>query len=103
LIVWTRSARALRPSAVSARIAPGRAVPALRRAAGPAGLGGPRGTDGIQQVGLALPAPVLAVRADCLHDPDAGRGDVAGQARAVASGPFDAGQGDGPEPRPTNR
>jgi Aldo/keto reductase family len=33
-----------------------------------------------------------------LDDPDPGRGDVAGQARAVAAGPLDADQGDGPEP-----
>jgi hypothetical protein len=74
------------------------AVAALGRAAGPAGLGGPGGADGIQRVGLALPAAVLAVRAVHFHDPDAGRGDVAGQARAVAAGPLDADQGDGPEP-----
>jgi hypothetical protein len=49
-----------------------RAVPALGRAAGPAGLRGPGGTDRIQRVGLALPAPVLAVRTVHLDDPDAG-------------------------------
>ena len=74
------------------------AVPALRRAAGPAGLGGPGGADGIQRVGLALPAAVLAVGAVHLDDPDAGRGDVAGQAGAVAAGPLDPDQADGPEP-----
>ena len=75
-----------------------RAVPALRRAAGPAGLRGPGRADGIERVGLARPAPVLAVRAVHLHDPDAGRGDVAGQARAVAASPLDPGQAHRPEP-----
>ena len=53
-----------------------RAVPALRRAAGPAGLGGPGGADRVQRVGLALAAAVLPVRAVHLDDPDAGRGDM---------------------------
>src|SRR2546422_2685804 len=35
----------------------------LGRAAGPAGLGGPGGADGIQRIGFALPAAVLAVGA----------------------------------------
>jgi len=48
--------------------------------------------------GLALPAPVLPVRADCPDHPDASSGDMAGQSGAVAAGPFDTGQGDGPEP-----
>ena len=74
------------------------AVPALRRAAGPAGLGGPGSADRVQRVGLALPAPVLAVRAVHLDDPDAGGCHVPGQARAVAAGPLDPDQGDGPEP-----
>ena len=74
------------------------AIAALRRAAGPAGLGGAGGADGVQRVGLALPAPVLAVRAVHLDDPDTGRGDVAGQAGAVAAGAFDPDQADGPEP-----
>ena len=56
------------------------AVPAFRRAAGPAGLGGPGGTHRIQGIGLALPAAVLPVGTVHLHDPDAGRGDVPGQA-----------------------
>jgi hypothetical protein len=83
---------------ISARIAPGRAVPALRRAPGPAGLGGPGGTDRIQRIGLALPATVLTVGTVHFDDPDPGRGDVAGQARAVAARALDADQGDGPEP-----
>ena len=73
------------------------AVPALRRAPGPARLGGPGGTDRIQRVGLALPAAVLAVGAVHFDDPDASRGDVAGQARAVAARALDADQGDDPE------
>jgi hypothetical protein len=96
-----------RPGAFSCGAAPGdhqradrldRAVPALWRAAGPAGLRGPGRADGIQRVGFALPAAVLAVGAVHFHDPDAGRGDVPGQASAVAAGPLNADQGDGPEP-----
>src|SRR5205823_3301114 len=45
-----------------------RAVPAFWLSAGPPGLGGPGRADGVQRVGLALPAPVLAVRAVYLHD-----------------------------------
>src|SRR5712691_7693556 len=56
------------------------AVPAFRRAAGPAGLRGPGGADGVERVGLALPAAGLAGGADDLDDPDAGGGEVAGQA-----------------------
>ena len=39
------------------------AVPSLGCAAGAAGLSGPRGTDRIQRVGLALPAAGLAIGA----------------------------------------
>src|ERR1039457_7666771 len=53
---------------------------------------------GVQRVGLALPAAVLAVGAVHFDAPDAGRGDVAGQARAVAAGALDADQCAGPEP-----
>ncbi len=74
------------------------AVPALGRAAGPARLGGPGRADRIQRVGLALPAPVLAVGPVDLDDPDAGRGDVPGQSGAVTAGPFDPDQADRPEP-----
>ena len=73
------------------------AVPALRGAAGPAGLRGPGSADRVQRVGLALRATVLPVGAVYLDDPDACRGDVAGQSGAVTAGPFDADQGDGPE------
>jgi hypothetical protein len=45
-----------------------------------------------------LPTAVLPTGAGRFYDPDAGRSDVPGRARAVASGPLDAGQGDGPEP-----
>jgi hypothetical protein len=75
-----------------------RAVAALRRSPGPPRLGGAGRADGVQRVGLALPAAVLAVGAARLHDPDAGRGDVAGQPGAVAPGPLDPDQADGPEP-----
>ena len=74
------------------------AVPALGRAAGPAGLRGPGSADRIQRVGLALPAPVLPVGTVYLDDPDTSCGDVAGQAGAVTAGPFDPDQADRPEP-----
>jgi hypothetical protein len=41
---------------------------------------------------------VLAVRAIDLHDPDAGRSQVPGQARPVAAGALDTDQGEVPEP-----
>jgi hypothetical protein len=73
-------------------------VPALRRAAGPAGLGGPCGADRVERIRLALPAAVLPVRPVDLDDPDAGGGDVTGQAGAVAAGALNADQAHGPEP-----
>ena len=73
-------------------------TPALRRTAGPAGLRGPGGADRVQRVGLALPPPVLAVRAVHLDDPDARCGDVAGQPGAVTASPLDPDQAHGPEP-----
>jgi hypothetical protein len=97
-MVWVRPARALRLATISARIAstaPSRpfGAPAARpdwaaRAALTASSG----------PGLARPAPVLAVGAVHLHHPHTSRGDVAGQAGAVAAGPFDPGQAHGPEP-----
>src|ERR1039457_5506902 len=51
------------------------AVPALRRAAGPAGLGCPRSADSIQRVRPALTAAVLPVGAVHLDDTDTSRGD----------------------------
>ena len=54
-----------------------------------------RFTDRIQRIGLALPVPVLPVR---LHHPDTGCGQVPGQARAIAAGPFDTDKSDVPEP-----
>ena len=42
--------------------------------------------------------PVLAVRAIHFDHPHAGGRQVAGQARPVAAGPFDADQGECPEP-----
>ena len=95
------------PGALSGGAAPGDhqrpdrlhgTVPAFRRAAGPAGLRGPGRADRVQRIGFTLPAPVLPVRAVHLDDPDPGCGDVTGQSGAVAAGPFDADQGDGPEP-----
>jgi hypothetical protein len=71
---------------------------ALRRAGRPAGLRSPRGAHGIEGIGLARPAAVLAVGAIYLDDPDPGRGDMAGQARAIAAGPLDPDQAHGPEP-----
>ncbi len=49
------------------------AVPAFRRAAGAAGLGGPGSADGVEGVGLALPAAVLAVGAVHFDDADSRR------------------------------
>jgi len=89
--------RALRLATISARIA-STARRGLRRAAGPAGLRGPRGADRVQRAGLALPAAVLPARPVRLHHPDTGGGQVPGQPRAVTAGPLDAHQGDGPEP-----
>ncbi len=84
---------------------PGSATAAIRSAmartpvlGSTCGLRGPGGADGAERVGLALAAPVLAVGAVDLDDPDAGGGDVAGQAGAVAAGALDADQADGPEP-----
>jgi len=56
------------------------AVPPFRPAACPAGLRRAGGADGIQQVGLALTAPVLPVGAVGLNNPDADSGNVEGQA-----------------------
>src|SRR6476646_2635895 len=65
------------------------AVAALGRAAGPAGLGSTGSADRVQRVGLALPPPVLAVRAVHLYDADTSSGNVPGQAGTVAAGPLD--------------
>ena len=75
-----------------------RTVPALRRAAGTAGLRSPRGAHRIEGVGLARPSPVLPVRAVHLHHPDPSRRDAAGQAGAVAAGALDPDQAHRPEP-----
>ena len=73
MIVWVRSARALRLATISARIAStARPGPVVRR--GPAGQRGPGGADRIERVGLALPPPVLPVGPVDFHDPDAGCG-----------------------------
>ena len=98
LIVWVRSAAALRRATISARIASTAPSRPFGCAAGPAGLGGPGRADRVQRVRLALPAAVLAVGAADLDDPDTGGGDVAGQAGAVAAGSLDPDQADGPEP-----
>src|SRR3979409_1188780 len=104
-MVWVRSERALRLATISARIASTapsrpfgapRARPDWAARAALAALSGsglprrrPACTDATRGMGLALPAPVLAVGTVDLDDPDADRGDVAGQARAVAAGPLD--------------
>ena len=69
-----------------------RAVTSSWRSGRPAGLGGAGGTDRIERIGLALAAPVLPVRAVHFHDPDPGRSDVPGQARAIAASPLDPDQ-----------
>src|SRR5689334_11991864 len=97
-MVWVRPARALRLATISARIAstaPSRPLGAPRARPDWAARAALTASSG---PGLTLAAAVLAVRAVHFHDPDAGCGDVAGQARAVAAGPLDADQGDGPEP-----
>jgi hypothetical protein len=73
-------------TAINARIA---STEPSRPFGAPAGLGGPGGADGIEQVRLALSAPVLAVGAAHLHHPHTRGCDVTGQAGAVAAGPFD--------------
>ena len=75
-----------------------RAVPALDAPRARPDLGGAGSADGVERVGLALAAAVLPVGPAGLHDPDTSRGDVAGQAGAVAAGTFDPGQAHGPEP-----
>jgi hypothetical protein len=92
LIVWVRWARAVRLAAISARIAstaPSRplgAPDARPHWAARAALTASSGP------GLARPAPVLPVRAVHFHHPDPGRGDVPGQACAIAAGPLDPDQ-----------
>jgi len=49
------------------------AVASFRRAAGPAGLGGPGGADRVERVGFALAEAVLPVGPVDLDDPDAMR------------------------------
>jgi hypothetical protein len=98
LIARVRSPAALRLAAVSARTAstaPSRPFGAPRARPDWAARAALTASSG---PGLALPAPVLAVGTVDLDDPDAGRGDVAGQAGAVAAGPLDPGQADSPEP-----
>ena len=89
-MAWVRSWRALRLATISDRIAstaPSRpfGTPAARpdkaaRAALTASSG----------PGLAVPAPVLPAGPVNLHDPDAARREVPGQASAVAAGALDA-------------
>src|SRR4029450_2090636 len=86
-LAWVRSERALRPSAIRARIAstaPSRPSGAPRARpdwAARAGLAAPGGAARTASGGrgLARPAAFLPVRTAGLDDPDAGRGDVAGQ------------------------
>ncbi len=52
----------------------------------------------IQRIRLSLPVAVLPVRSVHFGDPDAGRGQVPGQARTVAAGALDTDQADGAEP-----
>src|SRR6185437_12065606 len=98
LTVRVRSPAALRRATISARIAstaPSRPLGAPRARPDCAARAALTASSG---PGLALPAPVLPVRAGCLDHPDPGCGDVAGQSGAVTAGPFDPGQGDGAEP-----
>ena len=74
-----------------------RPVAAPRRPRRSPGLGGPGRADRIQRIGLALPVPVLPVRAIHLHHPHPGRDQIAGQPGPVAAGALDAGQSEVPE------
>src|SRR5260370_30280346 len=81
---------------------PGSATAAIRSAmartpvlGSTCGLRGPGGADGAERVGLALAAPVLAVGAVDLDDPDAGGGRLAGPARPPPRA--------GPAPPPADR
>jgi hypothetical protein len=98
LIAWVRSLRALRLATISTRIAstaPSRPFGAPQARPDWAARAALTASSG---PGLALPAAVLPAGAAGLHDPDADGGDMAGQAGAVAAGPLDADQGDGPVP-----
>jgi hypothetical protein len=92
LIVWVRWARAVRLDGHQRPDRLHRAVTSSWRSGRPAGLGGAGSTDRIERVGLALAAPVLPVRAIHFHDPDPGRRNVPGQARAIAASPLDPDQ-----------
>src|SRR5258707_2470069 len=81
-----------RPDRLDLPVAP------FRPAARPAGLRRAGGANRIQRVGLALPAPVLPVRAVGLNNPDTSSGNVPGQAGAVAARPFDPDQATPPDP-----
>jgi hypothetical protein len=98
LIARVRSPAALRLATISARSAPAEpsrpfGAPRARPDwAARAALTASKGA------GLALPAAVLPAGTVDLHDPDTRRGDVAGQAGAVAAGAFDPDQAHSPEP-----
>ena len=97
LIVRVRSPAALRLATIRVRIAstaPSRPFGAPRARPDCAARAALTASSG---PGLALPATVLPVGAVYLDDPDACRGDVAGQAGAVTAGPFDADQAHSPE------
>jgi len=98
---WVRSLRALRLATISVRIAstaPSRpfGTPAARPdCAARAALTASSGSDSPLPVPVL---PVLPVRAVYLHDPHARRGQVPGQARAVAAGALNTDHGEVPEP-----
>lgn len=98
LMVWVRSERALHLATISAPIVLG-PVPALQHTASPARLAW-AALIASKRVGLSLPAPVLAVRAVHFDDPDADRGDVAGEARPVTAGPSTSTKATAPNPPP---
>jgi hypothetical protein len=97
-LAWVRSPAALRPSAVSARIAPAAPSRPLDAPQARPDWAARAALTASSGVGLALAAAVLPAGTAGLHDPDASRGDVAGQAGAVAAGALDPGQAHGPEP-----
>ena len=73
------------------------AVSGLGLAARPTTEGGPRCFDGIERVGLAAAATLLAIRSVDLYDVYAHPLEVTGQARSIGAGSFDADLGDAAE------
>jgi hypothetical protein len=97
-LVRVRSPAALRPSAISARIAPAAPSRPLDAPRARPDWAARAALTASSESDLPWAAAVLPVGAAGLHDPDAGRGDAAGQGGAVAAGALDPDQAHGPEP-----